>query len=104
MPLQDFLLRRKTIGKSDISQNSFRFIVGVKNKMRSIDIRPKVKPNDNEYCSKKNVTGRNQEGTELLELEFIDHIPKIQRKSRENQHNKIVKSHHQTNKKHLGRI
>ena len=72
--------------------------------MKSIDIRPKVKPNDNEYHGKENVTGRNHKGTELLELEFIDHIPKIQRKSRENQHNKIVKSHHQTNKKHLGRI
>jgi hypothetical protein len=49
----------------------------------SINIRPKVDPNDNEYHSKENVTCRNQESAELLEFELMDHIPNIQRKSYE---------------------
>ena len=49
----------------------------------SIDIRPEVDPNDNEYRSKENVTCRNHESAEFLEFELMDHIPNIQGKSHE---------------------
>jgi hypothetical protein len=72
--------------------------------MRSIDIRTEVNPNDNEYHGKENVTCRNQEGAELLDLKFMDHIPKIQRKSQENQHRKMEKSHHPADIEHRRRV
>ena len=50
-----------------------------KESRQSIDIRSEVDPNDNEYHCKENVTCRNQKSAELLELELMDHIPKIQR-------------------------
>ena len=70
----------------------------------SINKRTEVNPNDNEYQGKENVTCRNQEGAELLDLKFMDHIPKIQRKSQENQHRKMEKSHHPADIEHRGRV
>jgi hypothetical protein len=52
-----------------------------KESFQSIELPSEINPNDNEYHSKENVTCRNHEGAELLELELMDHIPNIQRKS-----------------------
>ena len=78
-------------------------IIQVLQEHLSVNKRTEVNPNYNEYRGKKNVTCRNQEGPDFLDLKLMNHIPKIQRKSRENQHNKIEKSYHPANIEHRGR-